>query len=137
MDRVIEVHGTLYGVECWDCGDRTTMHSALDRVAADDPDPACRLCSGILKSATIFFGQSLDPDTLRRAADAVGGCDALLAIGTSLQVYPVAGLVDIAAAGRARIVIVNAQPTPYDRIADAVLRDPIGAVMPALVAAIS
>ena len=112
------------------------MHEALDRVAAGEPDPACAVCGGILKSATIFFGQSLDATTLQRAADAVSDCDALIAIGTSLQVYPVAGLVDIAAAGRARIVIVNAQPTPYDPIADVVLRQPIGEVLPALVAAL-
>jgi NAD-dependent deacetylase len=135
-DRVIEIHGSIAGVECWDCGDRTTMREALDRVAAGEPDPACTVCGGVLKSATIFFGQSLDASTLQRAADAVSDCDALIAIGTSLQVYPVAGLVDIAAAGRARIVIVNAQPTPYDPIADVVLRQPIGDVLPALVAAL-
>ncbi len=123
-DRVIEVHGSITDVDCWECGDRTTMRSALDRVAAGEPDPACTVCGGVLKSATIFFGQSLDSATLQRAADAVGGCDALIAIGTSLQVYPAAGLVDIAAAGRSRIIIINAEPTPYDPIANAVIRDP-------------
>jgi NAD-dependent deacetylase len=135
--RVIEVHGSLSGVECWKCGARSTMASALDRVAAGEADPPCQLCGGMLKSATIFFGQSLDRDVMRRASDAVGGADALLAIGTSLQVYPVAGLVEVAAHAGARIVIVNAESTPYDPIADAVLRDPIGDVLPALVSALT
>ena len=135
--RVIEVHGSLSGVECWNCGARSTMATALDRVTAGEADPPCQLCGGILKSATIFFGQSLDEATLRRAADATMGADALITVGTSLQVYPVAGLVDLAAQAGARIVIVNREPTPYDRIADAVVRDPIGEVLPALAAAMT
>lgn len=133
-ERVIEVHGTLFAVVCLDCGDRTTMAEALDRVEAGEADPPCVHCGGMLKSATIAFGQSLDAATLRRAFAAAGACDMFLAIGTSLQVYPVAGLVDVAAAARARIVIVNAQPTPYDDVADAILREPIGEVLPRLVA---
>jgi NAD-dependent deacetylase len=136
-DRVIEVHGSLSGVECWHCGARSTMAAALDRISAGEEDPPCQICGGILKSATIFFGQSLDDATLRPAADAATGADAFIAIGTSLQVYPVAGLVDLAAQAGAQIVIVNREPTPYDRIADAVLRQPIGEVLPTLVTALT
>jgi NAD-dependent deacetylase len=130
---VIEVHGTIHEVVCMSCGDRTAMASALSRVAAGEADPACLLCGGVLKSATISFGQSLDRDTVTRAVRAVRESDLLLVVGTSLQVQPVASLVDVALAAGARIVIVNAQPTPYDRVADAVLREPIGEVLPALV----
>jgi NAD-dependent deacetylase len=131
---VIEVHGTIFEVECLSCGDRTTMRTALDRVAGGEDDPACTLCGGILKSATISFGQSLDQATLRRAVSTVAESDLLLAIGTSLQVYPVSGLVDLALGAGAKVVIVNAEPTPYDDDADAVLREPIGMVLPALAA---
>jgi NAD-dependent deacetylase len=134
-DRVIEIHGTLSAVECLSCGDRTGMAAALDRVAAGEPDPDCRRCGGLLKSATISFGQQLDRATLHRALAAAAAADLLLAVGTSLTVQPAAGLVDVAAQAGARVVIVNASPTPYDELADAVLREPIGAVLPALVSA--
>jgi len=133
-ERVIELHGTLYEVECLGCGERTSMTDALERVAGGDPDPACLECGGILKSAVISFGQALDVATLRRAVAAATGCDVLIAVGTSLTVHPAAGLVEYAASARARVVIVNAAPTPYDVVADAVLREPIGEVLPALVA---
>ncbi|MFY1637789.1 SIR2 family NAD-dependent protein deacylase [Solwaraspora sp. WMMB335] len=132
-DTVIEIHGTLYEVECLGCADRTGIHEVLDRVAAGEDDPACRHCAGILKTATISFGQSLHGPTLRRAVRAATECDLMLVIGTSLTVQPAAGLVEIAAESGARVVIINAAPTPYDAIADAVVRQPIGTVLPALV----
>ncbi len=131
--RVIEVHGTIFEVVCLSCADRNPMAHALDRVDGGEPDPPCVRCGGILKSATIAFGQSLDPATVRRAVEAASSCDLFLAVGTSLQVQPVASLVPVAAATGARIVIVNADPTPYDEHVDAVLREPIGTVLPALV----
>jgi NAD-dependent deacetylase len=135
--RVIEMHGTMFEVDCLSCGDRTPMRAALDRVEAGEEDPDCRLCGGILKSATISFGQSLDRATLRRAMTAVTRSRLLIAIGTSLTVHPVAGLIDLARDAEARVVIVNAQPTQYDEMADAVLREPIGEALPALVASAS
>jgi NAD-dependent deacetylase len=135
-DRVIEVHGTLHEVECLFCGDRTTMRSALDRVAAGEADPPCLICGGILKSATISFGQSLDIATLRRSVASVGSSDALITVGTSLQVQPVAGLVEVALAARATVVVVNAEPTPYDDVVHAVVREPIGQALPALITAV-
>ncbi|MGY1916496.1 SIR2 family NAD-dependent protein deacylase [Blastococcus sp. SYSU DS0973] len=134
-DRVLEIHGTVHEVECLGCRARTTMQEALDRVAAGDPDPACRACGGILKSATISFGQMLDPAVIDAAAAAAADCDVLLAVGTSLTVHPAAGLVDVAVANGARVVVVNAQPTPYDDVADLVVREPIGSALPKLVAA--
>jgi NAD-dependent deacetylase len=134
---VLELHGTIHEVVCLSCGDRTTMRSAMDRIDAGDPDPACLVCGGILKSATISFGQALDADVIDAAAAAASDCDVLLAVGTSLTVYPAAGLVDLAAESGARVVIVNAEPTPYDGIADLVVRAPIGTALPRLVAGAS
>jgi len=131
-DTVIEVHGTMRDVMCMACGWRGPMGPVMDRVRAGEEDPDCERCGGILKSATISFGQSLDPLVISRAMRAAEDADLLLAIGTSLQVYPVAGAVPLAKAAGARVVIVNAEPTPFDDIADAVLRDPIGEVLPAI-----
>lgn len=133
-DAVIEVHGTMREVMCMACGWRGPMGLALDRVRAGEEDPTCEQCGGILKSATISFGQPLDPRVIDRAMRAAERADLLLAIGSSLQVYPVAGAVPLAKAAGAKVVIVNAEPTPFDGIADAVLRDPIGAILPALCA---
>jgi len=131
-DKVIEVHGTMRDVTCMNCGWRGPMGPVLDRVRAREDDPPCERCRGILKSATISFGQSLEPDVINRAMRAVQRADLLLAVGTSLQVYPVASAVPLAKAAGARVVIVNAEPTPFDEIADAVLRQPIGEILPAL-----
>jgi NAD-dependent deacetylase len=131
-ERVLEVHGTVHEVGCLACGDRTTMRSALDRVDAGEPDPACLRCGGILKSATVSFGQELDERVLAAAAEAAADCDVFLAVGTSLQVWPVAGLTEIAAASGARVVLVNAEPTPFDDLADLVVREPSGRALPRL-----
>ncbi|MBA2389038.1 MAG: NAD-dependent deacetylase [Geodermatophilaceae bacterium] len=131
---VIELHGTLYGVECLGCDDRTEMSAALARVEAGEEDPPCLRCGGILKSATISFGQHLDTAVLRRAQEAARDCTEFFAIGTSLTVQPAAGLARLAARHGARLVIVNAEPTPYDDLAAAVIREPIGAVLPDLLA---
>jgi NAD-dependent deacetylase len=132
-DVVIEVHGTMWQAECLACGDRQPMRDVLDRVDAGEADPDCRNCGGLLKSATVSFGQSLRPQTWQAALDAAQDCDMFLAVGSSLQVHPVAGLCDTALAAGARLVIVNAEPTPYDGHAHAVLREPISSVLPALV----
>lgn len=131
-ELVIEVHGTMFESECLTCGDRRGMRESLDRVAAGEADPPCVVCGGILKSATISFGQSLDARVLARAQAAAQGCDLLLAAGTSLTVYPAAGLVDVAADAGATVLVCNAGVTPYDAVAAAVLRGPLGTVLPAL-----
>jgi NAD-dependent deacetylase len=131
-DKVIEVHGTVRKVVCMECGMTAPMQKALDRVRAGEEDPPCRDCGGILKSATISFGQALVPHVIERAMRAAGEADLFLSIGTSLQVYPIAGAVEVAEASGAKIVILNAEPTPFDEVADAVFREPIGTVLPQL-----
>ncbi|GAA3726363.1 NAD-dependent deacetylase [Spinactinospora alkalitolerans] len=129
--HVIEVHGTVHWVVCLSCGLRTPTPEVLERLE-EESDPRCQQCGGIQKSDTISFGQRLDADVLQAAIDAAQDCAAFLAIGTSLSVNPVAGLCDLALDRGATLIVVNAEPTPYDDEADAVLRDPIGEVVPAL-----
>lgn len=131
-EKVVEVHGTMHEVMCMSCSWRGPMQTTLDRVRDGEDDPACTRCGGILKSATISFGQPLVPDVINRAMRAAVQADLLLAVGTSLQVYPAAHAVPAAKDAGARIVIVNAEPTGMDDIADAVLRAPIGEVLPAI-----
>ena len=135
-DLVIEVHGSMRRFMCWGCGMRGPMERVLERVRAGEEDPHCRDCGGILKSDTISFGQQLVPEVIDRAMQAAGEADVFLAVGTSLQVYPIAGAFDIARSAGAKTVIVNAEPTPYDDTADAVLGGSISAVLPALVASV-
>jgi NAD-dependent deacetylase len=136
-DLVVELHGTIHQVQCLGCGARTPMLAELERVRESLPDPPCRVCGGMLKSATISFGQPLDRAVLRRALAAAQHCDLFLAVGSSLTVQPAAGLCQVAAEAGARLVIINAQPTPYDDLAiqtgGAVIRDPIGSALPAVV----
>jgi len=132
-DQVIEVHGSIYRSACWDCGDRRPMQETLDRVRAGDPDPACERCGGILKSDTISFGQSLVPEVIAAAMRAAEQCDLLLAVGTTLGVYPVANMVPRARANGARVIILNGEPTKMDRLADAVVLGDIARELPALV----
>jgi NAD-dependent deacetylase len=135
-DQVIELHGTMYAVVCVGCGDRTAMTDALARVRAGEADPPCTQCGGILKSATVMFGQALDPQVLGRAVAAVRACDLFLAIGSTLTVEPAASLCALAVESGALLVIVNRDPTPYDQLATAVIRQPIGQAVPALVDAL-
>jgi len=132
-DAVVEVHGSMHRATCWECGWEGPMAPVLDRVRAGDPDPCCHECGGVLKSATISFGQALDPATIRRAEAAALACDVFLAVGSSLAVYPAAGLIPLARQAGAAVVIVNAQPTPFDPIAAAVVRGSISEVLPRLV----
>ena len=133
---VIEVHGTMRAAMCMHCGWTGPMTQVLERVRAGEEDPPCAQCHGILKSATISFGQPLVPEVISRATRVTCEADIFLAIGTSLQVFPVAGLVAVAKNSGARVVIINAEPTPFDDEADAVLRQPIGEVLPLLCAGI-
>lgn len=132
----IEIHGTMREVTCMSCGERAPMERALERVRGGQTDPPCRTCGGILKSATISFGQKLVQDDLQRAQRAAMSCEVFLAIGTSLTVFPVAYLPQIAVSAGADLAILNAEPTPYDDLARWVFRDPLSQVLPALVDAI-
>ena len=109
------------------------MEVTLERVRAGDADPSCRSCGGILKSATISFGQNLVPEDLMRCERVAQECDLLLAVGSTLAVYPVAGVVPIARSSGARIAIVNGSPTEMDHLADAVLRGSISEILPRIV----
>lgn len=130
---LIEVHGHVREVLCLDCGERAPMERALARVEAGEEDPNCRSCGGILKSATISFGQQLVEEDIDRAFHAASTCDVLLAIGSTLEVTPVAYMPEYALRAGAELVIINAEPTPFDRSASAIFRDPIGEVLPEIV----
>lgn len=132
---VIEVHGTMRKVTCWGCYWTGPMQQVLDRVRAGEEDPPCEQCGGILKSATISFGQALVPAVIERAMGAAAEADVFVAIGTSLQVFPIAGAVPTARDAGAKIIIVNAEPTAMDDLADAFLRGSISAILPQILAA--
>jgi NAD-dependent deacetylase len=119
---VLELHGTMWQVVCMSCGGRWPTPEVLAR---DEDDPPCLLCGGILKTATISFGQALDEAVIDAAVDAARTCDLMVAIGTSLVVNPVAGLAGLAGS----LAIVNAEPTPYDDDAEVIVRDPISEVL--------
>jgi NAD-dependent deacetylase len=134
---VIEVHGSMRRFMCWGCGMRGPMQLVLERVRAGEEDPACRDCGGILKSDTISFGQALVPEVIERAMQVSEECDLLLAVGSTLSVYPVASCVPTAKRAGARVVIVNGGPTEMDGLADAVLRGEISELLPAVTAGVA
>ncbi|MER7496526.1 Sir2 family NAD-dependent protein deacetylase [Streptomyces pharetrae] len=130
--KVLELHGTARRYVCTACHARGPMADALARVEAGEPDPPCRECGGVLKPATVMFGERLDPMVLGDAVAITKACQIFIAAGTSLQVQPAAGLAGVAADHGARLIIVNAERTPYDELADEVIREPIGTALPAL-----
>lgn len=132
-DRVLELHGNMFEAVCIECGARSTTRDALKRLHAGEPDPRCLECGGVLKTATVMFGQALVPVLLDRAFEAAHGATDFVVVGTSLRVQPAASLVDVAASAGARIVIVNAEPTPYDYLAAEVIREPISQAVPDLI----
>jgi NAD-dependent deacetylase len=131
---VVEIHGNVREAKCMTCGWRGPMQETLDRVRAGEADPECIHCGGILKSATISFGENLDAGDLQRSQIEAGRADVFLAIGTSLAVYPAAALPEIALRNGSRLVILNAEETPFDPLADVVIREQLGTVLPDLVA---
>ncbi len=133
-EKIVEVHGNVHSVVCFGCGWKGPMLPVLDRVRAGEDDPHCKRCDGILKSDTISFGQALVPEVIDRAMRVAEETDLMFAVGSTLQVYPVAHAVPLAKSSGARVVIINAQPTQFDSIADAVIREPIGQVLTALCA---
>ncbi|MFI6211397.1 SIR2 family NAD-dependent protein deacylase [Nocardia brasiliensis] len=135
-DRVIEIHGNMFEVVCVECDYQATMADTLARVAAGEADPPCPNCGGVLKAAIIMFGQQLDRRAVTKAALTAETSDIFLAIGSSLQVEPAASMCAVAVQNGAALVIVNAEPTPYDSIATELVREPIGTAVPRLVAKI-
>ena len=145
---VVELHGTATEVMCIGhapqlgtrdgCGWRESHTWAAARIDAGDDDPGCPSCGGLVKSATVSFGQMLFPGVVDEAVELARSCDLLLAIGSSLQVYPAAGLPMEAVSSGARLVIVNDEPTPYDDMATLVVRGRAGEVLgPAVEAVLS
>ncbi len=130
--KVIEVHGTVLWSRCWGCSDRRPMAQMLDRVRAGEADPACERCGGIIKSDTILFGQSLVPDVIEAAMVAAERCDLLIAVGSTLSVFPAANVVPRAKSAGARVIIVNGETTRMDRFADSVLLGSLSELLPAL-----
>jgi NAD-dependent deacetylase len=134
-ELVCEVHGTGRQFVCLACGDRGPMAAAVARVEAGEDDPACLACGGILKAATVSFGQGIPPEVWARAEAMTAACDAFVAVGSSLVVQPAAGLPGRARRLGASLVIVNREPTPLDGLADVVLHGEAGTLLPALVEA--
>ncbi|GAA5187376.1 NAD-dependent protein deacetylase [Rugosimonospora acidiphila] len=131
--KVVELHGSMHDTVCTRCRVRTPSTLALARVAAGEADPACTACGGILKLATVLFGERLHPDTLSLAGNVARACQLLLAVGSSLLVEPAASLCAVAVEAGARLVIINRDPTPYDDLATEVIREPIGEALPRIV----
>ncbi len=132
-ERALELHGTIFSVVCVGCGERTAMADALDRVRSGENDPPCFRCGGILKSATVMFGQPLDRAVFAKAVRAAQECDLMLAIGSTLTVEPAASLCAVAMDHGASLVVVNRDPTPYDAVATEVVNEPIGTAVPRIV----
>ena len=138
--RVVEIHGNTQQSVCLSCGNRQPIDVVLERVRAGEADPECRevvggtSCGGILKSATISFGQSLVADDLGRAEAAAVSCDLLLAVGSTLAVYPAANMVPLAKGAGAAVVIINGEETAMDSLADVLIHGDITSTLRALVA---
>jgi len=132
---VLELHGTTTEACCLQCADRIPTDEAVERVQSGEQAPRCRHCGGLLKPATVSFGQSMPQDVLRKAEEEAVSCEVFMAVGSSLVVHPAAGLPLLAKRGGARLIIINRTKTPLDEMADLVVNDEIGKVLPAMVEA--
>jgi len=131
--QVIELHGNASYAKCLSCGLRHELDVLKQSFLGRDELPVCRDCGGIVKTATVSFGQSMPEMEMMRAEAETLGCDLLLAIGSSLQVYPAAGFPILAKQNGARLIILNREPTDLDLHADLVINEEIGRVLPAAV----
>ncbi len=128
-EKIIELHGNGTYAKCLDCGERHELFWVREMFEASGRAPDCRSCNGIVKSATISFGQAMPEEEMNRAHEVTLGCDLFLAIGSSLQVYPAAGFPILAKRNGATLVILNREPTELDQIADLVIHEEIGATL--------
>jgi NAD-dependent deacetylase len=129
--RTFELHGTAHRVRCLDCETQWPANEIQPRLETEAV-PACAVCGGILRAATVLFGEGLPEAPLRDALIAARECDLMLVVGSSLVVQPAARLPEIAAASGARLAIVNNEATPLDELADVVVRGGAGTVLSAL-----
>ena len=125
-ERVIEIHGNASYATCLECGVRHELADLKAPFIEQGEIPSCRECAGIVKSATISFGQPMPPGPMARAEAATLACDLFLVLGSSLVVFPAAGFPLLAKRNGARLVIVNREPTHQDSFADLVVHDEIG-----------
>lgn len=135
-EDVAEVHGTLRTAHCNDCGTTWPADVLHNPVPAEDSWLRCD-CGGIIRPGVVLFGEGLPTEPFTRAVAAVEACDGLLVVGSSLAVHPVASLPELALARKARLWIVNLGPTPYDDVADAIVRAPAAEVLTALAEALA
>ena len=133
--RTIELHGTAHRVQCLDCGASWPAEQIQDRLELE-PLPDCEICGGMIRAATVLFGQVMPEDALRRAFAVARATDLMLVVGSSLVVQPAARLPQIAVSNGARLAIINNEPTPLDSLANVVVRSSAGAVLSALVDAL-
>ena len=131
--QVLELHGTTVEAACLSCSHRVPMDEAVDRIKAGEQAPKCRLCGGILKAATVSFGQAMPQEVMREAETAARSCEVFLAVGSSLVVHPAAGLPLVAKRAGAKLIIINRTETPLDEVADLVVNDEIGKVLPEMI----
>ncbi len=129
---VLELHGTVTGSHCMSCGAGKPTAELL-AVLDIEPDPHCARCGGLMAADIVMFSEPLRRDVLDAAVEAAASCHVFVAVGSTLTVQPAASLTRVAAQAGARVIIVNAEPTPYDHLADEVDRQPIEQVLPALV----
>lgn len=127
--KMIELHGNATYAHCLDCGQRYDLQLIKENFERDESLPVCDHCDGLVKTATISFGQAMPEDEMVRAQAATVACDLFLAIGSSLVVYPAAGFPSVAKRNNAQLVIINRDPTDLDDIADLVINDEIGRVL--------
>jgi NAD-dependent deacetylase len=135
-EKIVEIHGNVREVKCLSCGWRGPMEDTLERVRAGEDDPQCLDCGGMLKSATISFGENLVVADLDRAMEAAARSDLFLAVGTSLVVYPVARMPELALHNGAELVILTDGETPFDHYASAVVSERLESVLPVIIEAL-
>ena len=134
-ERTVELHGSAHRVRCLDCA--TTWDAQRIQTRLEwEPLPACEVCGGMLRAATVLFGEAMPELPLRRAFAAAKRCDTMLVVGSSLVVQPAARLPEVAVASGARLAIVNNEPTPLDGLATVIVRAGAGAVLQAVADAV-
>ena len=132
-ERVIELHGTSRFAACTLCGARSSISDLQQRIDSGEIDPCCTVCGGYMKSATILFGQRIPEQELQHARQLVEECDLMLVVGSSLKVVPAATLPRIALRREIPLIIINLQPTSLDSVADVVIHERAGVVLPKIV----